>query len=172
MRGNLLFMVVALPLAFAACTGSKQSAQAQASLNTTAKASTTDINYIRMHRTSCFGRCPDYIVELYADGRARYTGRNFTDYSGIYETKLDPSAIAGVFSEFATYRVDTCKDVYQQTITDLPGIIYDIEYATKSKKINNAHFGPPFLRSLADKIDEVVKVDESWTKVSDDAKGD
>lgn len=124
------------------------------------------IESISMHRTACFGRCPDYIVTLNKDGMVTYTGIHFTKDSGVYQKKLSTATINKIFKQFNDYRVDTCQSNYIVRITDIPGLIYEIKYKNKTQKINNANFGPMFLKKLALSIDSAVHVDETWTKVT------
>ncbi len=138
----------------------------------TANQSTNDISYIFMHRSVCFGQCPDYMLELYKNGLVRYTGRNFVEPVGIYEKKFPQSTIQNIFDAFHAKRVDTTRETYERIIADLPGLSYRIEYGSREKKIYNAHFGPEFLKELATMIDSTIRIDKSWTKISDGPKGD
>ncbi len=159
-------------VAFIACSGTKSAIKEISGEGTVTQARTNDITYIKMHRSACFGKCPDYIIELYKNGLVRYTGRGFVDMMGIYEKQYPQPTVQTVFDAFDEKRVDTTQDVYDLTIADLPGIYYTIEYGSRTKKINNAHFGPVFLRDLANLVDSTIKVDRSWTKISDNPKGD
>jgi hypothetical protein len=172
MRRNLIFLSLTVSLSLIACGGNKETAQAQTKAGSSKESVKNDISYIKMHRSACFGRCPDYFVELYGDGLVRYTGRYFVADSGIYEKRYPVATVQQLFNEFSEKRVDTCRDAYDVTISDFPGISYWIEYGDKKKEIKNAHFGPRFLKHLAGRIDEVIKVDRSWTKISEGHKGD
>lgn len=127
------------------------------------------ITFVSMHRTACFGRCPDYTIEIHADGTAKYFGYMFTQHQGVYEKKLDNAQVAALFKQFETYRVDTCKDNYVMRVTDVPGIIFNLEYDGKEKKINNANFGPPFLPELARLVDNTANINSTWKKIADTA---
>jgi len=130
---------------------------------------TSTITFVSMHRTACFGRCPDYTIEIHADGTAKYFGYMFTQHQGVYEKKLSNAQVAALFGRFEYYRVDTCQDNYVMRISDIPGIVLDIEYNGNTKKINNAHFGPPFLKELAREVDNTANINSSWKKIADTA---
>ncbi len=135
-----------------------------------AKKATTkhpSVTYVKMDRTACFGRCPVYSVEVYDNGLVRYNGKQFTEYSGIYEKNLGAAQAKAVLNDFAKYRVDTCKNLYENRITDVPGIYFTITINGKQKEIANAHFGPHFFNKLATEVDSFAKVDASWKKVAD-----
>ena len=162
MTKNFFSLSLLLVIVLTACAQSKKTSSKSAS-KTAPKT-----EYVSMERTACFGKCPSYIVEVYKNGLVRYTSRHFTEYEGIYEKNVGTEKTAAVLKKFDEYRVDTCKDEYPQMIADLPGIIYHINYADKKEKsIYQAHFGPSFLKDLADKIDGISKVDDGWKKVED-----
>lgn len=129
------------------------------------KKTKNDIVSISMHRTACFGRCPDYMIEVYNDGIVKYFGYNFVKDSGVYQKTIGTAKAAQLLNKFKEYRVDTCQDVYKNMIPDLPGITYEIRYADKTKSIHNAQFGPSFLKDLSYTVDEEGKVDGSWKKI-------
>lgn len=136
--------------------------------NSTEKIS-NNIEQIAMERTACFGTCPTYRIEVNKDGTARFIGRANVDYIGIYTKEYAAGAAQNLFDDFADHRVDTCSAEYPYLIADVPGIIYYITYSGQNEpqEIMNAHFGPDFLLELARKTDKFTKVDESWTKISD-----
>lgn len=162
MTKNFFSLSLLLVIVLTACAQSKKTAS-----KATSKAA-PKTEYVSMERTACFGTCPSYVVEVYKDGLVRFTSRHFTEYEGMYEKNIGVANATALLKEFDTHRVDTCQDEYPQMIADLPGLIYEIKYAgNKEKRIHQAHFGPVFLKDLADKIDKVSKVDYTWKKVED-----
>jgi len=131
--------------------------------------SNTNITAVSMHRTACFGKCPDYIVEIKNDGIITYKGIRFTQYEGVYTKQFGKTDVTNLLKEFESYRVDTCKDMYEMLAADLPGIEYIITYKDKTKHIMNADFGPVFLRMLSKNVDNFSHVDDTWKKISDKA---
>lgn len=155
---------------FGACAQQKKAANAGSSTNS----SKSTIKSVEMHRTACFGKCPDYILTISADGSATYVGKKFAPYEGTYEKKLDAKKVAELFADFERFRVDTCSEKYK-TIPDIAGIEYSIDYAkTGEKIISNASspFAPRFLKGLAEDMDQIANVDGSWKKVADASKND
>lgn len=122
------------------------------------------IESITMQRTGCFGKCPVYVIELDKDGQATYTAYRNTADTGILKKNFGTSRAASIFSKTMSDRTDTCKNTYKAMATDLPGLIFTIRYADSVKKINNANFGPPVLRQLADSLDALIgkRTDDSW----------
>lgn len=159
MKKQILSAIVILSLVLTACAQSKKA---------TTSVRSNNINYISMERTACFGTCPHYIIEIYESGLVRYSGRTFADPKGVYEKDMDKAMIQKLFSDFEAYRADTCSEVYPLMIADLPGLKFIIKYENnKTKTIQNAHFGPGFLKTLAEEIDNAIKPGKSWNKTAD-----
>lgn len=166
MKKNLVGILAIVLIVFTACVTSKQ------------KTSKLSVDYVMMRRTPCFGHCPYYAIEVYKDGLIRFTGFNNVADSGVYEKKIDPKKAQVLLKEISDYRVDTLQKSYKVLITDFPGIYYNFKYGKISQQVINAHYGPVFLKSLANEIDELVKtngelkLDNSWKKISNSGKGD
>jgi hypothetical protein len=160
---------------FCACAGKKEVTTHNSSQTKTTQAQESGLNiaYMQMRRTACFGRCPEYFIEIYKDGLVRYTGiRNVTD-TGIYEKKMDPAVITSLLNKFQEFHVDTCKERYDMIISDLPGINYKFTFDNEiTKQIHNAHFGPEALKVFAKDIDQTIIVDRSWKQISTNWKQD
>jgi hypothetical protein len=125
-----------------------------------------DLISVTMHRTACFGRCPDYEVKVNRDGLVTYTGYMFVKDSGTYEKNIGAYAVKQTLVMCKTYRVDTCQDVYNNMVPDLPGLYITLQYKSVTKKIINASFGPGFLREIANSMDALSKVDKTWEHVT------
>ena len=126
-----------------------------------------EITSVSLHRTACYGRCPDYTIDLNIDGTAIFTAIRFNPDTGIFTKNIGAQKAVEIINQFKTYRVDTCKNLYQNRRPDIPGLVLTIKYADSAKTIRNAHFGPYFLKQLATSIDEVAKKaegDNSWKK--------
>jgi len=126
-----------------------------------------EILSVSIHRSACFGRCPDYLVQVNKDGMVTYTGYMFVKDSGTFQKNIGVKDAKKIMDMCTTYRLDTCKDVYENMIPDLPGLYYIVQYNNSVKKIANASFGPDFLKEIAHSIDAVAQVDGTWKKVPD-----
>jgi hypothetical protein len=134
---------------------------------------TSGIVSIEMRRTACFGRCPDYSIEVNKDGTATYTARMFNEDTGTFTKKIGTKKALEILAQYEAMRIDTCRDVYESRMQDLPGIVYNVHYKDSTKMIRNANFGPVFLTKMAkDPMDGLVgkKTDGSWTKISNHGK--
>lgn len=125
-----------------------------------------NIKSVLMHRTTCFGRCPEYTVELKANGTAIYTGIRFVPDSGKYSKNIGSTKINGIYKFMTDNHIDTCSNVYDNRIPDLPGVYYTITYKDSIKKIINAGWGPEYLKELSVKIDDIgKKTGKTWKKI-------
>lgn len=167
MKRNLLGIFMVFALVLTACAGPKKIT------------SKPDVTYMKMWRTSCFGRCPSYSVEVYKNGLVRYTGILFVPDSGIYEKNIGTAKAAELLKKFNTHRVDTLQNNYDVQISDLPGINYTFTYGKTTKQVRNGHFGPYFLKELAVEVDGVInradkneapKLTGGWKKISSTPK--
>lgn len=157
---NTFLLLSFLSLALAACANNKN-------LNRSSTKHHAPLEYLQMERTACFGKCPVYSIELYNDGRIIYTGKRFIEDSGRYEKNIGKAAVAKIFKQFDAYRADTCKASYELMIQDLPGISYQYSRNDEMKTIQNAHFGPGYLRHLANDIDSLgyYPSHKTWKKI-------
>ncbi len=123
------------------------------------------ITSVTLHRTACYGKCPEYTITLHKDGTVTYTGiRNVPD-SGTYKKNIGSAKTMAIINELIGYKVDTCSKMYNNRIPDLPGIMYTINYKDSVKKIYSAEWGPTYLKKVAAEIDGVgKKTDNSWKK--------
>ncbi len=162
MKKNLFIILPVIILSLAACAQSKKT-----SVKTSPKQ--PDFEQVLMRRTPCYGKCPVYHIELFKDGTLRYSGIRFIKDSGVYEKNIGAANAEKILDEFRKYRVDTCADYYELPIADLPGIYYSYTVNGEEHKISNAHFGPIFLKELAQKLDEIgyKDIDHSqWKKLT------
>jgi hypothetical protein len=122
---------------------------------------------VSMRHTACYGHCPDYTIEINKNGTVTYTGRSSVQDTGVFTKKISEKKAAEVLETFSRYRVDTCKELYENRIPDLSGINYEIKYPDKLKKIYCANWGPAFLKQLAQTVDSAGnKTDNAgWKKI-------
>lgn len=128
-----------------------------------------DIVSVSMHRTVCFGQCPDYTIDINKDGTATYTGRMFVHDTGIFRKNIGKQKAGEIIALFKTYRVDTCSERYENRIPDLPGLNITINYKKSKKQVFNCDWGPAFLKEIAASMDESGKkpegLDATWKKI-------
>lgn len=73
---------------------------------------------ISLERSSCFGTCPDYQVELFGDGRAVFTGTGFTAVRGSHRYSVEPEKVAALVERLRSSDVWSARSEYRAPITD------------------------------------------------------
>lgn len=84
---------------------------------------------------------------------------------GDFEKNIGTKTAQDFLRKFMDFRADTCKELYEAKIADLPGLNYSLMINGREKKIYNANFGPTYLMDLSQEMDELGKVDSSWKKM-------
>jgi membrane dipeptidase len=110
---------------------------------------------ITLQRTPCFGTCPEYTVTLRDDGTVSYVGRQYVRVSGQHSWKIDPSAVRALAREMVAAGFFELQDVYTDLRTDNPTTYTSLTIGTRSKKIKDYVSGPPTLKDIEKRIDEV-----------------
>ncbi len=129
------------------------------------KVKSSPIISVSMQRTACFGKCPEYIINMDNKGNVTYTGIRNTPSLGVYKKNIGYPATMNILYSLNQNQVDTCSKLYQARIQDLPGIMYTITYKDSSKRILGAEFGPDFLKETAEAMDKIGKpTDKTWKR--------
>jgi uncharacterized protein DUF6438 len=120
---------------------------------------------ITLRRTSCYGTCPVYSLEVFADGFIRFVGTDFVQYIGEQRAVVPPEAVENLVAYllktdyFALQeKYETCKDSKGRTffITDLPTVITSLRVGTAKKTVLHYACAPRRLEQLEDEIDRVA----------------
>lgn len=124
---------------------------------------------ITLHRSACYGNCPDYRVTINGDGSVEFTSRDLPidlvsaahrEFSrspgivvfGTHRTKIDVSVVRGLVKQFQDAGFFTLKSEYRADVTDNPTYVVTIDSGHGSK-------------SVIDYVGEDVGMPASVTKV-------
>ncbi|MEW6761831.1 MAG: DUF6438 domain-containing protein [Pseudomonadota bacterium] len=124
---------------------------------------------VYLGRSACYGECPVYEVEVFGDGRVRYTGEEFVKSTGVHETRIDGRAVAQLAKAVQAARFDALRRSYQDeadgcenVMTDASSLTLAVRRGGRTKSVNY-YFGCegrniPSTRivSLADTIDRLA----------------
>jgi len=122
---------------------------------------------ITLQRTICFGLCPAYTVTLHEDGSVVYEGREYTKISGAQSWKIDPAAVRALAKEMQDAGYFELNDEYRAMVTDHPTVYTSLTLGNRTKKIKDYVAGPPKLKELEERIDEVAGT-RKYVKGQDD----
>ncbi len=123
-----------------------------------AQAAASEPVEITLQRTPCFGTCPEYTVTLRGDGTVTYSGRQYVRVSGEHSWKIDPSAVRALAREMEAAGFFDLQDTYTSMMTDHPTIYTTLKIGSRSKKVKDYITGPPKLKDIEARIDEVSGV--------------
>lgn len=168
MKKTIIGALALVLVVFGACAEQKKGTKKAKANATTSGSNTTSIKSVSIHRTMCFGKCPDYFLTLSSDGKATYMGRKFAPYQGTYEKQFDAAKVQALFKEFERYKIDTCREEYEY-MPDIAGLIYEINYTNgREQTIKNANtpFAPKYLIGLSEQMDALAPIDGTWKKTA------
>jgi hypothetical protein len=171
MRKPLLILLLASITVIAACAQSRKAGSKKTTVASKTPAALKGLSSVTLRRSACFGRCPEYIATIHSDGLAEYAGSRYATPLGVYKKNIGAAEAQKLLKSFMAHRADTCSELYESRIADLPGLHYILTINGKKKIINNANFGPPYLLELGEEMDALFHVDNTWTKISDKVEG-
>lgn len=97
---------------------------AAAPANTTAPTEAGPV--LTFERTPCFGTCPSYLMQVYADGRVAYEGRRAVPTMGKQDLKLPAATVATMLRQAREAHFETFEKRYSRNTSDLPSTIVAI----------------------------------------------
>lgn len=115
---------------------------------------------ISLERTPCFGTCPVYKVSIHSDGKIQYSGKDFSNPKGEYETYIPLTEVEVLRKAIIEANFVHLADVYDNIyISDLPSVITTLTVDGKQvKSIKNRYNPPPQLVKLE------ILIDNIWRK--------
>ncbi len=125
---------------------------------------------ITLSRTSCFGRCPDYTVEIHGDGTVIFNGRRNVVHTGEYRAHIPRAAVRALVDKFRNGDYFALNDSYRARATDLPTYTTSIAFDGRSKRVvdyGGQIIGAPFaVNEIENAIDEAANTGQ-WIKAPD-----
>ena len=120
----------------------------------TKKANPSEIELIiSLQRTACFGTCPIYKIEIFADGSGIYTGTRFVENIGVTKFSLSATQLNLILTKAKAIGFSNMKEEYSEPISDLPTTFIQI----KDKKIRDYTGAPKTLKNLENLIDQMYQ---------------
>lgn len=126
---------------------------------------------IGLKRTSCYGPCPDYSVEVQGNTR-EVTFNGFTNVfvQGQHRATISKQELQELVAAFRHANYFSLNDRYSLMVTDSPTFVTSIEFDGKKKSVVD-YVGleagmPEVVRDLENSIDRVVGT-EKWIKGND-----
>lgn len=90
---------------------------------------------ITLKRTSCFGSCPAYSVEIQGDGTVTFNGGSFCLIAGQHHAKISRDDVENLMNQFRAANYFSAKDKYETGITDNPTYTTSIKFDSHDKQV-------------------------------------
>lgn len=118
---------------------------------------------LTFERTPCYGRCPAYMMEVYADGRVVYEGRHFVPMMGKHDLKLPVATVADMLRQAKDAHFESFEKEYLSGATDMPSTIVTIRQPNGTfKKVTAENNAPENVKSyftyLTTQFDQLAQV--------------
>ena len=121
---------------------------------------------ITIEREACFGSCPVYSAQIYADGTVVYDGEEFVKVKGKKQHIISRENLKKIIQAFEQIKYFSLKDKYASAEngmkgpTDLPTTTTSIFLNGKRKKVVNYFGAPKELDELENTIDKIAGLSE------------
>ena len=89
---------------------------------------------LTFERTPCYGTCPAYSVQVFADGRVAYEGRRAVPLMGKHELKLPAATVAEMLRQANAAHFESFEKEYVNGATDLPSTVVAVQQPDGSLK--------------------------------------
>lgn len=128
---------------------------------------------ISLRRGPCFGRCPQYSVQIDGAGRVRFEGERHVAAIGEVQGQADPAQLATLIAALRTPGLATLRDIYRPgqkgcgpMATDMPS--HQIRWQLDDEVHQISYYqgcsgAPEALRRLPAAIDAVAGT-QTWIK--------
>ncbi|GAB3850116.1 hypothetical protein GCM10028822_15070 [Hymenobacter terrigena] len=118
---------------------------------------------LTFERTPCYGKCPAYIMQVYADGRVAYEGRHSVPIMGKKDLKLSVSTVTDMLRQAKEAHFETFEKEYLSGATDLPSTIVTIRQPDGTlKKVTVESNAPENVKSyftyLGNQFDQLAQL--------------
>jgi Domain of unknown function (DUF6438) len=100
---------------------------------------------VSLKRSPCFGKCPAFEMQLFADGKAVYNGGSNVELVGRYETEVSPEFTKMILAQAQSIKFMGLKNRYPEgdmQISDVPTSYSYIRIGNEGKLVVNNHDAP------------------------------
>ncbi len=115
---------------------------------------------LSLERTTCYGHCPYYSIQIYADGRAVYEGKQNVSLLGNYTATVPPSLVERLLAKAKAINYLDLAPKYPIKglgIIDFPVCISSVRQDGVLKTIYNRNEAPPALIAYEQLFDELTE---------------
>ena len=134
---------------------------------------------LSLERGPCYGRCPEYLVELFDNGAVRFDGRKNVGALGEQHAAIPAADVASLLERFATGGFPAADSAYVEGsphcgrfFTDGPSAVLSAQLGGTLKVARHdagCMDAPQFLKTLAAQIDSVARTGR-WIAIGNGEK--
>lgn len=120
---------------------------------------------ITIERGACFGSCPIYSAQIYADGTVIYKGKDFVKVTGERKYRISTDKLRELVKAFEQINYFSLKDRYEtdengRSITDQPTTTTSICLRGQRKQVVDYYYAPKELVDLENEIERIAGLNE------------
>lgn len=119
---------------------------------------------ITLERTTCFGSCPAYRVEIGGDGSVAYQGRGYVVVTGEHHDHISKDSLRQILEAFRKADYFSLRDKYIYGVTDNPTTTTSISFDGQQKSVID------YVGEEAGMPHAVVEVEETIDRVAGTAR--
>jgi len=112
---------------------------------------------IGMEKTSCYGPCPVYKIEIRNDRTMWYSGKNNVPVMGERSIKLTQEEYDKLRDEFIKAKFFEFNSSYTSHVPDYPTIYLEFNDGEKKKRVKDYYGAPKELKNLENKLEDLVR---------------
>lgn len=113
-------------------------------------------------QTACFGQCPVYKLEIYANGLVKYEGKAFVKKEGSYTKQISKEQVNELIELFLASNFFDFEDEYTSTVQDFPTYYFSFTHDGKTKRVKDYYGSPDELKALRKPFIALVNDEEGW----------
>jgi len=121
-----LVLLLAASLALPACAQKKLPRKNKAHTAAVASPTRQAEPVLIFQRTPCYGTCPAYTMNIFADGRVEYEGQRFVTLLGKHTLSLPVATVNELLAEAKRIDFNKLQERYAGNTTDLPANIITV----------------------------------------------
>lgn len=122
--------------------------------------------FASIEKTSCYGRCPTYRMEIYFDGNVYLNGIRFIDKIGEYNSHITAEQMQEFVDVANEIDYMNLEDKYDEPVTDIPATITSIILNGKEKSVYK-RIGFPRTLLIFEQLFVDLLDNQTWIKIED-----
>ena len=111
---------------------------------------------IELKRTPCYGYCPVYTIRIAQTGKGLFEGVENVEKTGTFTFTLRQEELVDLENAFQRIDFYRLQNIYYAEVSDLPTTYITYNKGGKRKKIMDYYGAPEELRSLENRIENLV----------------